>query len=117
MLNGACVCTIPKGVVKYAFIAELLEEARINLALMVPSIINYLRPYFEEIDLPHLQHNLFCGEALPTAIATEWSRCVPNARIVNVYGPTEYTIFCTTYDLRRTGSNKELNGILAIGKS
>ncbi|MBL0043471.1 MAG: AMP-binding protein [Flavobacteriales bacterium] len=88
LLNGACACTIPKGVVKYAFIAELLEEARINLALMVPSIINYLRPYFEEIDLPHLQHNLFCGEALPTAIATEWSRCVPNARIVNVYGPT-----------------------------
>lgn len=117
LLHGATVCTVPKGVVKYGYIAELLEEARISLALMVPSIINYLRPYFDEIDLPDLKYNLFCGEALPADIVDEWSRCAPNARIINVYGPTEHTIFCTAYTYRRGGPNKSHNGILSIGRA
>jgi D-alanine--poly(phosphoribitol) ligase subunit 1 len=117
LMHGACVCTVPKGVVKYGYIAELLEEAHISLALMVPSIINYLRPYFDEIHLPQLRYALFCGEALPADITAEWSRCVPNASIINVYGPTEHTIFCTEYHYQRDDGNKEHNGILSIGKA
>lgn len=117
LLHGACVYTVPKNEIKYGYIAELLEEKAITVALMVPSIINYLRPYFDEITAPALHTNLFCGEALPVDVTTEWSRCVLNARILNVYGPTEHTIFCTEYAFDRAGNNKAVNGVLSIGRA
>lgn len=117
LLHGACVYTVPKNEIKYGYIAELLEEKAITVALMVPSIINYLRPYFDEIHCPALHSSLFCGEALPLDVTMEWSACVPNARILNVYGPTEHTIFCTHYPFDRGGNNKSINGVLSIGKA
>ncbi|TPN89135.1 amino acid adenylation domain-containing protein [Aquimarina algicola] len=116
LLKGACVYTIPKDEIKYSYIFELMEDYELTFALMVPSILQYLRPYFDEIDCPAMKFSLFCGEALPLDITEEWSRCVPNATIANVYGPTECTIFCTDYTYKRTEPNKAYNGILTIGK-
>jgi D-alanine--poly(phosphoribitol) ligase subunit 1 len=115
LLHGACVYTVPKDEIKYTFIAGMLEDHRITHALMVPSIINYLRPYFDEINAPGLVHSLFCGEALGCEVAQEWARCVPNARVLNVYGPTEHTIFCTHYSLPSQGA-KSMHGMLSIGR-
>ena len=117
LLKGACVYTIPKGVIKYNYIFELMDEHHISVALMVPSILHYLRPYFDEIHAPAMKYSLFCGEALPLDVTEEWSKCLPNAKISNVYGPTENTIFCTSYIYNRNGNNKENNGVLCIGKS
>ena len=93
LLKGACVYTIPKDEIKYSYIFELMDEKELTVALMVPSILNYLRPYFDEIDCPKMRYSLFCGEALHNDIVEEWSECVPNARIDNVYGPTEKYYF------------------------
>lgn len=117
LLNGACVYTIPGDVLKYTYIHGLLEDHGITVALMVPSILNYLRPYFDEVDCPSLRASLFCGEALPLEVVCEWSKCAPQARIINVYGPTEHTIFCTAYEFHRKGPNKSSHGILSIGKA
>lgn len=117
LLRGACVYTIPYDVVKYFAIAQTMMEHQLTFALMTPSTIQYLRPYFEEFEFPAMRYSLFCGEALPTDVAMEWSKCLPNAEIDNVYGPTEDTIFCTTYRLRRDGNNVEHNGVLSIGTS
>jgi len=116
LLKGACVYTIPKDKIKYSYIFELMDERDLTVALMVPSILNYLRPYFSEIDCPKMKYSLFCGEALHTQIVEEWANCVPNARIDNVYGPTEDTIFCTYYTLERKAENDSHNGVLSIGK-
>ena len=113
---GACVYTLPFESIKYMQVYRLLEEHDITFALLVPSIISHLRPYFEEIRLEKMRYCLFCGEALYEDVTMEWAECVPNADIVNVYGPTEATIFCTSYPIGRTGRNKSLNGILCIGK-
>ena len=117
LLHGACVYTIPKDKIKFAYIFELMDEQRLTFALMVPSILHYLRPYFDEIHFPEMKYSLFCGEALPIDITIEWSKCLPNAIIHNVYGPTEDTIFCTSYVFQKEESNKSYNGILSIGKS
>ncbi|MHB8580333.1 MAG: AMP-binding protein [Ignavibacteriaceae bacterium] len=115
---GACVYTIPAGGIKYAAVYSLLEEQEISFALMVPSILTYLRPYFDEIRLEHLKYSLFCGEALYVDIVGEWSKCVPNALIQNVYGPTEATIFCSTYTIPENFSKiKNFNGSVCIGKA
>ncbi len=117
LLRGACVYTIPKNKIKYQYISELLEEQHLTIALMVPSIIHYLRPYFDEINGGSMKYCLFCGEALPLDVTAEWGNCIPNAKIMNVYGPTEDTIFCTHYTYRRNSSNKAINGLLCIGKA
>jgi D-alanine--poly(phosphoribitol) ligase subunit 1 len=114
---GACVYTVPFGEIKYTSIYSLLEDHNITIALMVPSILSYLRPYFDDIRLPDLKYSLFCGEALYNDITNEWSHCVPNALVQNVYGPTEATIFCLTYDwAKEMASEKSFNGIVCIGK-
>jgi acyl-CoA synthetase (AMP-forming)/AMP-acid ligase II len=116
ILKGACIYTIPKEEIKYSYIFELMEDYELTFALMVPSILHYLRPYFDEIDCPAMKFSLFCGEALPQDVTEEWSKCIPNATIANVYGPTECTIFCTDYTYKKGEQNKTHNGVLTIGK-
>lgn len=115
LLRGGCVYTIPKGEIKYSYIYELMEDQRLTFSLMVPSILNYLRPYFDEISCPDMRYSLFCGEALYEEVANEWSSCLPNAKVCNMYGPTENTIFCTQYSINSL-ANKTHNGVLSIGK-
>ena len=113
---GACVYTLPDKGMKFTNVYSVLEEHNITFALMVPSILSFLRQYFSEIHLPHLRYSLFCGEALPADLVTEWHKCVPNATIDNVYGPTEATIFCTWYRIDTTGTVGATNGVVWIGK-
>ena len=98
MCIGASCHVVPDRGISSLNIAGLLEEREISVALMVPSVLSYLRRYFAELSFPHLRHSLFCGEALSHQLTAEWSRCVPAAEIRNVYGPTEATIFCTEFE-------------------
>jgi len=43
--------------------------------------------------------------------------CVPNAVVENVYGPTEATIFCLTYNIKDKQSILAYNEIVSIGKA
>jgi D-alanine--poly(phosphoribitol) ligase subunit 1 len=114
---GACVYTVPENAIKYMAVYQLLEGHGITFALMVPSMLSYLRPYFEDIRLEKLRNSVFCGEALYEDITREWSACIPNARIQNVYGPTEATIFCLSYDWTPAqDEGKSVKGIVSIGK-
>ena len=116
LIVGACVYTVSPDVVKYTYIGALIEEERLTFALMTPSTIKYLKPFFGAIDCTSLKYSLFCGEPLPLDITDEWAKCAKNAIIENVYGPTEDTIFCSNYRYCRDGNNKEHNGILSIGR-
>ena len=84
---------------------------------MVPSVLTFLEKYFDEIELPQMRYSLFCGEALPASLAQRWLPCIPGSRLFNVYGPTEATIFCTTYEVKRTEpAPASYNGLVSIGK-
>ena len=114
---GGCCCVVPDAGIAWLQIVETLRTRDVTVALMVPSVLGYLERYFKEIHLPKLRHSLFCGEALPQSTVAEWSRCVPNATIRNVYGPTEATIFCSSYDWSEEVSAQEAHqGIVPIGK-
>jgi D-alanine--poly(phosphoribitol) ligase subunit 1 len=116
LIAGACVYTVPKNQVKYSYAISLLQEQKLTHVLSVPSFISFLRPYFREISLPSVKKWLFCGEALPEELVIEWQHCIPEARISNVYGPTEATIFCTAYPCSGFSGIKSYNGIICIGK-
>ncbi len=117
LCTGACVYTISDKGIKYTGVYEVLEKHKISFALMVPSILSHLRPFFEEIYLPEMRYNLFCGEALYAEIVDEWKKCIPGAIIENVYGPTEATIFCLTYNINTDLRTTQHNGIVPIGRA
>jgi len=114
---GASFYTLPSGMIKTLGLYHTLESHEITFCLMVPSAINLLKPYFDDIELPSLKYSQFCGEALKFNLVAAWSKCIPNARIDNVYGPTEATIYCTTQTIdAKSPELNSLNGIVGIGK-
>jgi amino acid adenylation domain-containing protein len=112
---GASFHTLPGGMIKTLALYHVLEENRITISLMVPSAIGLLLPYLEDIFLPELRISQFCGEALKKDLLKKWRNCVPNARIDNVYGPTEATIYCTALTCKQD-SIPHHNGVVGIGK-
>ncbi len=114
---GACVYTVPPGDIKFAATYSILEKHRITFAMMVPSILGFLKNYFSEIRLEDMRYSLFCGEALYAGLAKQWAKCIPNAAIFNVYGPTEATVFCMAYELEKKEAIKEKNDIVCLGKT
>jgi amino acid adenylation domain-containing protein len=115
---GGCCCVVPQKGITYMNIIDVLSKQDVTVALMVPSVLPYLQRFFGELRFPAMRVSQFCGEALMQHLASEWAQCVPDARIENVYGPTEATIFCTRYPWDRQRAEAEsVNGIVPIGKA
>jgi acyl-coenzyme A synthetase/AMP-(fatty) acid ligase len=114
---GASFYPIPRKGIAYLEVADVLEIREITVALMVPSVINYLKTYLEEINLPKMKYSLFCGEALYHETLSSWAKCVPRAKIENLYGPTEATIFCLRYEWQPGElPHPQGKGIVPIGR-
>lgn len=114
--GGACIYTIPEGEVKFNYALDLLEEHHLTVLFLVPSVITYLQMYFDDINEPATRLCSFCGEALTLGITNRWQKCIPNARIINFYGPTEDTVFCSYYDVNEH-NQKNLNDVISVGKA
>lgn len=116
LTRGACVYTMPYGQVKYLYAASLIQEQKITFGAMAPSMLTYLRPYFDEFDASSIKACILTAEACPVDLMEAWYGCATNTEIYDFYGPTEATIYCTYYKLTRGGENLSLNGIISIGK-
>jgi amino acid adenylation domain-containing protein len=116
LIHGACVYTIPHHAIKFSYVYGLLDDHQLTFAAMAPSMIRFLRPYFDELDLPSLKYNILTAEASPLDLVDEWAERIPNATIYNFYGPTEATIYCTYYQYNRNNENFHANGNISIGK-
>ena len=112
---GACIYIIPEGEIKASYVLDLLEEYHLTVLNLVPSVITYLKRFFDELCIEETRLCSFCGEALLEDITKEWQKCIPNSRIINFYGPTEDTVFCTYYDFNAE-TVKAHNGVVSIGK-
>ena len=116
LTRGACLYTVPYGQVKYLVAAALMTEHQITFGAMAPSMLTYLRPYFDELDVHSLKACILTAEACPLSLMEDWFACAKNVELYDFYGPTEATIYCTAYKLTRGGKNLSLNGIISIGK-
>ena len=115
LTRGACVYTVPYGQVKYIYAASLIQEHKITFGAMAPSMLTYLRPYFDEFDATSMRTTILTAEACPVDLMEEWYKCAKNTEIYDFYGPTEATIYCTYYKLSRDKQNLSQNGIISIG--
>jgi D-alanine--poly(phosphoribitol) ligase subunit 1 len=113
--HSGVVYHVGNHAIKYGEISRILEEYPVDFAIMVPSIVQLLRPFYDEIEWHTLKVLLFCGEAMTADLASAWEKCCPQARCINIYGPTECTIVCTSYELEK-GNTAAMNGIVSIGK-
>ena len=116
LTKGACCYTVPYGQIKYVYASGLIEDHQLTFAALAPSMLRYLKPYFEEIDATSLKACILTAEACPLNLMEDWYNCATNTEIYDFYGPTECTIYCTYYKLTKGGNNKSLNGIISIGK-
>ncbi len=116
LLVGACVYTVPPDSVKYTYVLNLLRKQHITFATLVPSLLSYIMPFFDRIELPNLKYCVLTAEASQQLLIEKWSKCIPNAEIINLYGPTEATIWCTGYKwtLQKSKENT-YNGLISIG--
>lgn len=116
ILHGASVYTIPKNQIKYFYIYKLITKHHLSYLVMVPSIIHYLKPYFEEIHATHIRYCCFGAAALHIDIFEHWQKCLPNAKFYNSYGPTEYTVTTSYYAFEDNKKHRTKNGVVSIGK-
>lgn len=112
---GACIYTVPEDEIKYLYGFKLMVEQGITFIAVVPSTLSYLKPYFNSINLPAIRYSLVCGESFPIELANLWQHCVPNGKIVNIYGPTEATVFTHSYHYSSDLHDKSYNNIMALG--
>ena len=115
LINGACIYTVPNNQIKYSYIYNLLENQDITFAVLVPSLLGYLRPYFSEILLKNLKNCIITAESCSIDLALDWINCIPNCNLFNYYGPTELTIYCSNYKINKRKITSH-NGMLSIGK-
>lgn len=115
-LAGACLYTVPGDSIKYFSIFKLLNTYELTVLKMVPTIINYLRPYFAEINAPSVRYCIFGGGKLHENIVKEWLKCIPNSTLYNHYRHTECTVCSSYYTYKTNGNNQTYNGVLPIGK-
>lgn len=99
---------------------KFINQYGITHALMVPSSIVFMKKMrvLKENSLLSIKYLSFCGEALPFADAILMAKAAPNAKLENIYGPTEATIACTYFEFDK--DTKELpvySGSMPIGKA
>lgn len=114
---GACLCCLPQA--SLIGPAKFIRENELTMWFSVPSLgllmqrLRLLKPDA----LPSLRYSLFCGEALPAALASAWQIAAPNSTVENLYGPTEATIAILRYRWDEQRSPAEtINGIVPIGE-
>lgn len=103
---GACLYAVPRAALMMP--TDFVNEHRLTVWFSVPSMAAALQRFrlLQPGSLPTLRLALFCGEALPGALAGRWLQAAPHARCDNIYGPTEATIACTGYRVSPTDAER-----------
>jgi amino acid adenylation domain-containing protein len=90
-----------------ARLAELIDRERVTDVLCVPSLYLYL------LDggpgpLRSLRTVVVAGEAASGALAARHRALLPHAALVNEYGPTEASVWCTAYRCEGPAEREQL---------
>lgn len=112
---GASIYTVSSAGFKYLNTLSVMDSYQLTFAAIAPSVLRLARSYFSGIMLPNLKYLVVTAEASDIQLLSDFRPCIPNAEIVNLYGPSEATIYCTSYSVPKINC-KGHNGIVAIGK-
>ena len=93
---------------------ERIDERGVNTVIWSVSAMKILSALktFDLVRPSHLRTVMFSGEALPCKVLNNWVSHLPEARFVNLYGPTEITCNCAYYKVDRPFADNE---VLPVG--
>ena len=86
---GACLVVSPAGVFGGSELGEIIARHGASHVVMTPSALGTVEPD----RVPTLTHVISVGEACPPELVRRWDR--PGVTFLNLYGPTETTIWAT----------------------
>ena len=99
---------------------KFINTNEITHILMVPSSLAIMKKLrlLKSSSFQSIKYLAFCGEALPFNNAVLMAEAAPNAKLENIYGPTEATIACTYFEFNKnTKELPEYTGSMPIGKA
>lgn len=115
--SGATLNVIGKKYFTFTkLLIPLLNERHITAILWATSAVVMVgNSDILNVALPeHLRLVTFAGEAMPAKQLRTWQEKLPNVRFANLYGPTEITVDCTYFDVKRQYADDEY---IPIGKA
>jgi len=113
-LSGACLYPLPESALFAP--GKFTKKYGLTVWFSVPATAAIMAKLgmLKKNAYPTLKWSLFCGEALPVALAEQFQHAAPNATLLNLYGPTEATIACSFHEFK-LGLNYTKNYV-PIGK-
>ncbi|MCF2909713.1 AMP-binding protein [Pseudoalteromonas sp. DL2-H2.2] len=99
-LSGACLYSLPESALFAP--GKFIKEHELTVWFSVPATAAIMAKLgmLKKSAYPTLKWSLFCGEALPVAIAEQFQQAASNATLLNLYGPTEATIACSFHEFK-----------------
>ena len=113
---GATTILIPKKLFLFPIkLVEFLNNHKINTLCWVVSALTMISSFrtFETVKPEYVHTVAFGGEVFPMKQFKLWKQALPNARFMNLYGPTEITGVCCYYEVDREFADDET---LPIGR-
>lgn len=118
LFSGASLVPIPSHILKKPReVLNLVNEMRCTIWFSVPSMLIYFLnlKILDSNDFRYARQIIFGGEGFPKSKLKELvDRLSPCITFTNVYGPTECTCICSSYDLKKDDLI-DCNGILPLG--
>ena len=105
---GAAISLVPEGLSSFPVqLSSFIQNQRITVWYSVPMVLTMLGTHgkLRERDLSHLRLVLFAGEVFPIKHLRILRRMLPEARMANLYGPTETNV-CTWYEVGQIPENQ-----------
>ncbi|WP_445495019.1 AMP-binding protein [Photorhabdus sp. SF281] len=107
LTHGGCLIILDEKNKRDPYAAwNIIEQYRVNVLMLTPSEFRYIFSPYQPMDITRLSLNLvtFCGEKLSTetlrpVYAAMKENCV---RLINTYGPSEATVFCSAHIVTET---------------
>lgn len=115
--NALTMYIIPKKLFMFPIkLMEYLNENKITTILWATSAINLVAnsKVLSASRPEYLNKVFFAGEAMYAKNLNIWREAIPEAKYVNLYGPTEITVDCTYYVVDRKFTDDE---IIPIGNN
>ncbi len=92
-------------------LGKLISQHRVTHTLCLPGLAQVLLTAVPGGDLGSLETLITAGEPLYPSLVRQCRTILPDCRLVNEYGPTEATVWCTSYD----ATNHTGEGDIPIG--